>query len=113
MVHGPARGLLSGFGRLSRTHAARAILIAALFAFVLMQVFSIVHDLHHDLGDEAHETACVVCIVKTGADDLLPGATPFFAAPVFLLGLAAAIYSDPGSNRAPAHEVRSRGPPVR
>ena len=113
MTYGLARGLLSGFGRLSRTDAARAILIAALFSFALTQVFTVVHDLHHDLGDEAHETACVIGIVKAGADDLLPGAASFLAAPVFLLGLAAAIYSDPGCNRAPAHAVRSRGPPVR
>lgn len=113
MTYGLARGLPSGFGKASRTGAARAIMIAALFAFAITQIFTLVHDLQHDLGDEAHETACVIGLVKAGADDLLPGAASFLAAPVFLLGLAAAMYGDPGGARASLHAVRSRSPPVR
>ena len=113
MINGLVRGLLSGFGRLSRTDAARAIVIAALFSFALTQLFTVVHDLHHDLGDEAHEKACVIGIVKAGADDLFPGAASFLAAPVFILGVAAAINADPGCYRVLAYAARSRGPPVR
>lgn len=112
MTHGLLKGSASGAEYERRTHIARAIMIAALCVFALAQIFTAFHDARHDIGDDAHGTACIICLTKVGFDDgLTPIAAVLVAAVAF--GFVRALEPAVSRYRVTPIVVRSRGPPVR
>lgn len=112
MMHSLLRGPALGSNSKNGTIAARAIMIAALCVFALAQIFTAFHDARHDIGDDAHGTACVICLTKVGLDDgLTPIAAVLVAAVAF--GFVRALEPAVSRYRVTPIVVRSRGPPVR
>lgn len=112
MTQSLLRGPALGSNERDRASIARAIMVAALTVFAFAQILTAFHDAGHDVGDDAHGTACVICLTKAGLDDALtPVAAVLVAAIAF--GFIRALEPSVCRYRAAPVVVRSRGPPVR